>query len=119
MKKILLIIFTLFLLYCTSDKDKFIGTYSTSPVKVPGFNKPFSESTESLIESLSWKLTIKNDDIIIKMKKLKDPLKMKYKIEGNYLLGYYKDNDLEKYCPFYFSDENTIHGMGTIFFKDK
>jgi len=126
MKNFIIILSVFVLTQCTKNQPEHIGTFETLPVKNLGVERPFSETTEELIKRLTWKLTITNDEMIIVMKNiLKDyneepVIKMKYKVDGNYLLGEWisdDDSNTKRYIPFYCHDKNNIYGMGNVFVR--
>ena len=94
-----------------------IGTYTTKPELFPGFHKPYSEKVKEGIKTLTWKMKITENEIIIEIKDEQEPIIMQYEIHGKYLLGQENDSEIRKYVPFYVEDSNTIHGFNTIFFR--
>jgi len=99
------------------NANDLIGSYETQPEYFPGFIKPYTEQTRRAIALFTWKMEINEKELIIHMPKHEDPLLMRYKIEGKYILCWEHDTKIKKYIPFYIENQNTIHGFNTIFFR--
>lgn len=113
MKKTTLIIFVLSLnlFSCSPDRTEFIGTFESDPRKIFEFKKPLSEKQKELLERLSWKLTVTENEFILYTGE-KGPLKMTYFVQGKCIVGEDADSDEEFYFPLYFKDRNSVYGGG-------
>ncbi len=102
-----------------SFADEFYGTYTTKPEIVPGFYAPYSDKELKLIERLTWRMTITENEISILMGGEDNKFLMSYIVEGKYLLAKEIDSEAIKYFPFYIENVDTVHGFGTVFFRTK
>ena len=102
-----------------NEKYAFLGTYETKPAIFPGFHKPYTDKIKQVIERLTWKLEVKEDEVILKMRDDLTPVVMKYTVEGKYILARETDTDIQKYVPFYVENINTLHGFNQVFFRIK
>ena len=103
--------------------QEYLGVYVTKPEIFPGFNKPNSHDEKEVIEKtikrLTVRLEIKENELIIFFGEEDEIDDMKYEVDGNYILATEDDSLIKKFVPFYIEDSETIHGFGSIFFREE
>ena len=102
----------------TGIASEYLGTFKTKPTVFPGFSEPYSEKMLKVINRLTLHMTITEKYIVVVMSS-NDEIKMRYRKEGNFLLGEEDGAKINKYVPFYVENKDTIHGISTIFFRTK
>jgi len=71
------------------------------------------------MEHMRWNLEITEKEIIWWIDKERDPEIMPYTKEGNFLLAREETSKIVKYVSFYIENAERIHGLNTVFFKEK
>lgn len=104
------------MIHSLSYANEMLGVYETKPELSLNVKLEDSEKNQKIIDYLSWSMEINQDEIVIRNKK-QDPLKMKYRIEGNYILAYEDYDETRKYSAFYIENSETIHAFFQIFYK--
>ena len=110
-RKITLIIFVIFTsLYGSSVlADDYLGKYVTKPTIFPGFSEPYTEQVKKAMKHMTWNLQITE----------REPEVMPYTKEGSFLLARQETSKIIKYVTFYIENGEKIHGLNTVFFKEK
>ncbi len=117
MKYFLYFILVLLVSFSLGYAHDHIGSYISLPDAKKGFGRCYSEKSTPVVEKLTWKMEINNNEIKVDMND-GDVLIIPYQAEGEYLIGQKSKQDAGEFV-FYVEDRNTIHGLNTVFYRDK
>jgi hypothetical protein len=107
------------LYYKPAFTAEYLGVYSTKPFILDLFSKVYPETMKKITNHLTWELEVTENEIKVWMDKDEQAQVMPYTVDGDFLLAVKEVSHMTQYIPFYIEDNFRIHGMNTVFIREK